>query len=35
MGTDPKLNIHKTFRRRPGQLLNVLSTFTFHPVSTA
>ena len=25
--TGRKLNIHKTFRRRPGRLLNVLCTF--------
>ena len=24
-----KLNVHKTFRRRPGRLLNVLCTFNF------
>ena len=29
-----KLNVHKTFRRRPGRLLNVLCTFNLHPVST-
>ena len=29
-----KLNVHKTFRRRPGRLLNVLSTFNLHSVST-
>ena len=29
-----KLNAHKTFRRRPGHLLNVLCTFNLHPVST-
>ena len=29
-----KLNIHKTFRRRPGRLLNVLCTFKLRPVST-
>ena len=29
-----KLNIHKTFRRRPGRLLNVLCTFSVRPVST-
>ena len=28
-----KLNVHKTFRRRPGRLLNVLSTFNLCPVS--
>ena len=29
-----KLNIHKTFRRRPGRLLNVLCTFNLRLVST-
>ena len=29
-----KLKIHKTFRRRPGCLLNVLNTFNLRPVST-
>ena len=29
-----KLNVHKTFRRRPGPLLNVLYTFNLRPVST-
>ena len=28
-----KLNIHKTFRRRPGYLLNVLYTFNLRPRS--
>ena len=28
------LNVHKTFRRRPGRLLNVLCTFNLRPVST-
>ena len=32
--TGRKLNIHKTFRRRPGRLLNVLCTFNLRPVST-
>ena len=27
-----KLNVHKTFRKRPGRLLNVLRTFTLRPV---
>ena len=31
--TDRKLNVHKTFRRRPGHLLNVLCTFSLRPVS--
>ena len=26
VGTGRKLNVHKTFRRRPGRLLNVLCT---------
>ena len=29
-----KLNVHKTLRRRPGHLLNVLCTFSLCPVST-
>ena len=29
-----KLNVHKTFRRRPGRLLSVLCTFNLRPVST-
>ena len=29
-----KLNVHKTFRRRPERLLNVLCTFNLRPVST-
>ena len=29
-----KLNVHRTFRRRPGRLLNVLCTFNLRPVST-
>ena len=32
--TGCKLNVHKTFRRRPGRLLNVLCTFNVRPVST-
>ena len=32
--TGCKLNVHKTFRRRPGHLLNVLCTFNLRPVST-
>ena len=32
--TGRKLNVHKTFKRRPGRLLNVLCTFNLHPVST-
>ena len=33
MDTGRKLNVHKTFRRRPGRLLNVLCTFNLRPVS--
>ena len=29
-----KFNVHKTFRRYPGHLLNVLCTFNLRPVST-
>ena len=32
--TRRKLNVQKTFRRRPGCLLNVLCTFNLRPVST-
>ena len=32
--TGRKLNVHKTFRRRSGRLLNVLCTFNLRPVST-
>ena len=32
--TGHKLNIHKTFRRRSGRLLNVLCTFNLRPAST-
>ena len=32
--TARKLNEHKTFRRHPGRLLNVLCTFNLCPVST-
>ena len=32
--TGRKLNVHKTFRRRPRRLLNVLYTFNLRPVST-
>ena len=31
--TGRKLNVHKTFRRRPGRLLDVLFTFNLGPVS--
>ena len=32
--TGCKLNVHKTFRRRPARLLNVLCMFNLRPVST-
>ena len=32
--TGRKLNVHKTFKRRPGRLLNVLCAFSLCPVST-
>ena len=32
--TERKLNVYKTFRRRPGHLLNVLWTFNLRYVST-
>ena len=32
--TRRKLNVHKTFRRCPGSLLNVLRTFNVRPVFT-
>ena len=32
--TGRKLNVHKTFKRRPGRLLKVLCTFNLRPVST-
>ena len=32
--TGRKLNVHKTFRRRPGSLLNVLCMFNLRPVFT-
>ena len=28
------MNVHKTFRRRSGRLVNVLCTFSLRPVST-
>ena len=31
--TGRKLNVHKTFRRRPGRLLNVLYTFNLRPAT--
>ena len=33
LDTRRKLNVHKTFRRRPGRFLNVLRTFNLRPVS--
>ena len=33
LDTGRKLNVHKTFRRRPEHLLNVLNTFNLRPVS--
>ena len=33
LDTGSKLKVHKTFRRRPGRLLNVLCTFNLRPVS--
>ena len=32
--TGRNLNVHKTFRRRPGRLLNVFCTFNLSPVSS-
>ena len=32
--TGRKLNVHKTCRRRPGRLRNVLCTLNLRPVST-
>ena len=32
--TGRKLTVHKTFKRRPGRLLNVLCTISLRPVST-
>ena len=32
--TGRKLNVHKTFRRRPGSFRNVLYMFNLRPVST-
>ena len=34
VGTGLKLNVHKTFRRRPGHLLNVLCMFNLRPASS-
>ena len=33
LGIGRKLNAHKTFRRRPGRLPNILCTFKWHHVS--
>ena len=33
LDTVQKLNVHQTFRKRPGRLLNVLCTFNLSPVS--
>ena len=35
VNTRRKLNVHKTFRRRPGRLLNFFCTFNLRPVSPA
>ena len=32
--TGRKLNVHKTFKKRPVRLLNVLCTFSLRPLST-
>ena len=32
--TGRKLNVHRTFRKRPGRLLNVLGEFSLRPVPT-
>ena len=34
LDTGCKLNVHKTFRRRHGGLLNVVCTFNLRPAST-
>ena len=34
IGTERKLNVQKTFRRRPASHLSVLFTFNLRPVST-
>ena len=31
--TGRKLNVHETFRKRPGRLLNALRAFNLRPVS--
>ena len=33
LGIGSKLNVHKTFRRRPGRVLNVLYTFNLRSMS--
>ena len=33
LDTERKLNAHKTFRKRPGRLLNILCPFSLHTVS--
>ena len=33
LDTGRKLKVHKTFRRHPGRLLNVLCTFSLRPMS--
>ena len=33
LDTERKLNVHKTFRRRPGHLLNILYTFNLRNMS--
>ena len=33
LDTERKLNVHKTFKRRPGHLLDVLYTFNLRPMS--
>ena len=32
LDTGSELNVHKTFRKRPGRLLKVLCTFNLRPV---
>ena len=32
LSTGRRLNVHKTIRRRPGRLLNILCTFNLYPV---
>ena len=34
VNTGRKLNVHKTFRKRPGRLMNVLCTLNLRPAST-